>query len=44
VINTDERILNTIPANQIQQNSKKIIHQIKLISFQGCKDGSTYTS
>jgi hypothetical protein len=38
-MNTDVKIYNKIIANQIQ-HIKIIIHIIKLVSFQKCKDGS----
>jgi hypothetical protein len=42
--NLDIKILNKILAKQIQQHMKKIIYTLmKLVSFQGCKEGTTYT-
>jgi hypothetical protein len=40
-MNIDAKILNKIPANRIQEPIKKIIHHDQVVSFQGCKDGST---
>jgi hypothetical protein len=40
VMNINTKILTKILANRIQQHDKT--NMTKLVSFQGCKDGSTY--
>jgi len=44
LMNTDAKILNEIPANQIQQYIERIIHPKQVGFFQGCKDGSTFAN
>jgi hypothetical protein len=41
LIDIDTKILNKMLTNQIQQQIKKIMHHDKLVSFQGCRDGSS---
>jgi hypothetical protein len=40
-MNTDVKILKIL-ANRIQKHIKRSYTMTKLLSFQGCKDGSTY--
>jgi hypothetical protein len=41
-MNIDEKILKKTLAKRIQQHIKRSYTMTKLVSFQGCKDGSTY--
>jgi hypothetical protein len=41
-MNVHAKILNKIPAKRIQQPVKSSYNKTKLVSFQGCKDGSTH--
>ena len=44
LMNIDEKILNKILANRIQQHIKKIIHHEKWSLSQGCKYSSIFTN
>jgi hypothetical protein len=43
-MNKDAKILNQILANNSTTHQKRSYIMTKLVSFQGCKDGSTYTN
>jgi hypothetical protein len=41
-MNTDAKVLNKIFQAESNHTSKRSYNMTKLVSFQGCKDGSTY--
>jgi hypothetical protein len=42
LMNIDTKFLNKILTNGVQQHFKKIYIMTNMVSFLGCKDGSTY--
>jgi hypothetical protein len=44
LMNIDAKILNKILANRFNNTSKRSYNITKSVSFQGCKDGSTYVN
>jgi hypothetical protein len=44
LMNIDTKILNKTLTNQIQQQTKRSHTMVKLVSSQGCRDGSTYAN